>query len=88
MAQHADDAGKIVAGMAVLVPTLSIGLLKIIDMIGSKDFLPLLLGTYYKPVEQERIVLFVDITGSTGIAERMGALSGINLIVAKLYRKT
>jgi adenylate cyclase len=76
---------EIVIGMAVLVPTLSIGLLKIIDMIGSKDFLPLLLGTYYKPVEQERIVLFIDIAGSTGIAERMGAMSGINLIARFIF---
>ena len=76
---------EIVIGMAVLVPTLSLGLLKIIDMIGSRDFLPLLLGTYYKPVEQERIVLFIDIAGSTGIAERMGAISGINLIARFIF---
>ena len=76
---------EIVIGMAILVPTLSIGLLKIIDMIGSREFLPLLLGTYYKPVEQERIVLFIDIAGSTGIAERMGAMSGINLIARFIF---
>jgi adenylate cyclase len=76
---------QILLAMAVIVPTLSMGLLKIIDMIGPRHFLALLIGTYYKPVEQDRIVLFLDIVGSSAIAERMGHLHGINLIARFIF---
>ena len=78
----------IFVAMAVLVPTLSIGLLKIIDMIGAKHFLQLLIGTYYRPVEKDRIVLFIDMVGSTAIAEKMGPLYSINLVARFIFDAT
>jgi class 3 adenylate cyclase len=71
--------------MAVIVPTLSISVLKIIDMIGAQHFLALLIGAYYRPVERERIVLFIDLAGSTAIAERLGPLHSTNLIARFIF---
>jgi adenylate cyclase len=42
------------------------------DLIGGEMFFNLLIGRYHKPVQEERVFLFVDLVGSTTIAERMG----------------
>jgi adenylate cyclase len=75
----------ILIAMAVIVPTLSISVLKIIDMIGAQHFLALLIGAYYRPVERERIVLFIDLAGSTAMAERLGPLHSTNLIARFIF---
>ena len=31
-------------------------------------------GTYHRPHEEDRIFLFIDVIGSTGIAESIGAI--------------
>lgn len=76
---------SILVAMAVIVPTLSISVLKIIDMIGAQHFLALLIGAYYRPVERERIVLFIDLAGSTAMAERLGPLHSTNLIARFIF---
>lgn len=76
---------SVVVGMAVIVPTLSIGVLKIIDMIGAEHFVALLIGAYYKPVERDRIVVFIDIAGSTSIAERLGPMRSTNLMARFIF---
>ncbi|HTK85223.1 MAG TPA: adenylate/guanylate cyclase domain-containing protein [Patescibacteria group bacterium] len=75
----------ILIAMAVIVPTLSISVLKIIDMIGAQHFLALLIGAYYRPVEREKIVLFIDLAGSTAMAERLGPLHSTNLIARFIF---
>jgi adenylate cyclase len=47
-------------------------LLSIIQLIGPRVLVNLLSGRYYRPREEERIVLFLDLVGSTAIAERTG----------------
>lgn len=70
---------------AVIVPTLSIGLLNIIDMIGPRHFIHFLIGTYHHPVQRDRVVLFLDMVGSTGMAEKMSPEQGMKLIAMFIY---
>ena len=45
------------------------------NIIGPRAFLNFITGRYHSPVEEKRFVLFVDIAGSTGLAERLGGIA-------------
>lgn len=47
---------------------------------GPKTVLPLFLGKYYKPKNENRIFLFLDLKNSTGIAEELGHVRYSKLI--------
>lgn len=55
------------------------------NIIGRNTLLNLVIGRYHRPVEENRFVLFVDIAGSTTLAERMGGL-GIHRFLDKTFR--
>jgi len=55
------------------------------NVIGPRAFLHLATGRYHTPVEESRFVLFVDIAGSTTLAERLGGL-GIHRFLDKTFR--
>ncbi len=46
----------------------------IANLIGPRALLNFITGRYHAPVEENRFVLFVDIAGSTGLAERLGGI--------------
>jgi len=46
----------------------------IANIIGPRAFLNFVSGRYHSPIEENRFVLFVDIAGSTGLAERLGGI--------------
>ncbi|HEY8189920.1 MAG TPA: adenylate/guanylate cyclase domain-containing protein, partial [Micavibrio sp.] len=66
--------------IAIIVPTLSIALLRVVDMVGTRHFFPFFLGTYHTPVERDRIVMFIDMVGSSGAAEILKPREGLGLI--------
>src|ERR1700724_653980 len=49
--------------------------LGITNIIGPRAFLNFIIGRYHTPIEEKRFVLFVDIAGSTGLAERLGGVA-------------
>ena len=49
-----------------------VSLTSIAQLIGPKVLGSLVTGRYYRPREEHRIILFLDLVGSTGIAERIG----------------
>ena len=49
-------------------------LIAVVNIIGARSFLHLATGRYHAPVEENRFVLFVDIAGSTGLAEKLGGI--------------
>jgi len=59
--------------------------LGITNIIGPRSFLNFITGRYHSPVEEKRFVLFVDIAGSTGLAERLGSL-GIHRLLDHTFR--
>jgi adenylate cyclase len=59
--------------------------LGIANIIGSRAFLNFIIGRYHSPVIENRFVLFVDIAGSTGLAERLGGLA-IHRLLDRTFR--
>jgi adenylate cyclase len=57
----------------------------ITNLIGTRSFLNFLTGRYHSPVEENRFVLFVDIAGSTGMAESLGGLA-IHRLLDRVFR--
>jgi adenylate cyclase len=55
------------------------------NIIGHRAFLNFITGRYHTPVEENRFVLFVDIAGSTGLAERLGGLA-IHRLLDQTFR--
>ncbi len=55
------------------------------NLIGPRALLNFITGRYHAPVEENRFVLFVDIAGSTGLAERLGGV-GIHRFLDRTFR--
>ena len=55
------------------------------NIIGPRAFLNFFIGRYHTPVEENRFVLFVDIAGSTGLAERLGGIA-IHRLLDRTFR--
>jgi adenylate cyclase len=49
-------------------------MMRVAHFIGLRTMLDLIIGTYHRPVEERKVLLFLDINGSTALAERLGAL--------------
>ena len=60
-------------------------IIEIANIIGPRAFLNLVTGRYHTPVEENRFVLFVDIAGSTGLAERLGGVA-IHRLLDRTFR--
>jgi len=56
----------------------------ITGLIGGRTFLNFISGRYHSPVEENRFVLFVDIVGSTALAERLGGV-GIHRLLDRIF---
>jgi adenylate cyclase len=52
------------------------------DLLGYRTFIDLLLGKYRHPRTERRFFLFVDVVGSTTIAERLGPLDAHRFLAA------
>jgi class 3 adenylate cyclase len=72
-------------GMSVVIPTLTIIILKIIDMIGENHVFHFLFGTYHRPVEVKRIVMFIDMVGSSAAAEKLAPKLGMDLVARFIF---
>lgn len=82
-----DQVGRITAreyafifAISALIPTVTICVLKIINMIGARHILNFLVGTYHSPVEKREVVLFLDLVGSSTIAEELTPKQSMELI--------
>jgi adenylate cyclase len=59
--------------------------LAITNLVGGRALLNFFTGRYHQPVEEERFVLFVDIAGSTGLAEQLGGIA-IHRLLDRTFR--
>jgi adenylate cyclase len=66
--------------LAIIV--LFVFIVRIRDLLGADIFRNLMLGRYHRPINEERIFLFIDIAGSTAYAERHGDLRAQQFIAA------
>src|SRR3954465_8344545 len=74
--------GFIYSAVLSLLMNLAFG---IANLIGPRALLNFITGRYHTPVEENRFVLFVDIAGSTGLAERLGGV-GIHRFLDRTFR--
>jgi len=58
----------------ILITSIAILVVQVEELMGRRMFVGFLLGRYERPVAEERVVLTLDLVGSTGLAERMGDL--------------
>ncbi len=70
---------------AVVFVVLANLIISIANIIGPRAFLNFVTGRYHAPIEENRFVLFVDIAGSTGLAERLGGV-GIHRLLDRTFR--
>ncbi|GJE26749.1 adenylate/guanylate cyclase domain-containing protein [Methylobacterium organophilum] len=63
-----------VLAYALAVSALLVFVIRMRDLIGGEVFVNFLIGRYHRPVEEERIFLFLDVVGSTAFAETHGDL--------------
>lgn len=59
--------------------------LEIANLVGGRTLLNFFTGRYHQPVDETRFVLFVDIVGSTSLAEQLGGL-GIHRFLDRTFR--
>ncbi len=55
-------------------------MIRVAHFIGLRTLLDLIIGTYHRPVEERKVLLFLDINRSTALAERLGALTMRSLV--------
>jgi len=73
---------QVTVGLSFLVAQLVSFVLAIADHIGHRVLRDLMRGRYHRPREEARVFLFVDLVGSTAIAERIGPVAFLGLLDA------
>jgi adenylate cyclase len=63
-----------IIGIALLLSIPITAIYELVRMIGGRTLLNVALGRYRQPVREERVLLFLDLVGSTMLAETMGEL--------------
>ena len=59
--------------------------MRTVHFIGIETLFHLTIGTYHRPVIQEKVLVFLDINNSTGLAERLGAIETKSLVGKFLF---
>jgi adenylate cyclase len=76
---------SIVVGM--MVTLLLVLLRQASQLVGERTFRMVMRGRYRRPRTEERFFLFIDIVGSTPVAERLGALS-VHRYLNRIFQET
>ena len=67
-------------GFALAVAGVFQLLVMVRNLIGGRVLTNIVLGRYHRPLSEERIFMFVDVSGSTALAERAGAIGAYSMI--------
>jgi adenylate cyclase len=59
--------------------------MQVSNLLGPRTLISFFTGRYHEPLQENRFVLFVDIAGSTGLAERLGGI-GIHRFLDRTFR--
>src|SRR5215471_4323877 len=60
-------------------------MMRVIHFIGIENLFHLMVGTYHRPVEERKVLMFLDINGSTALGEKLGALATRSLVRKFLF---
>lgn len=58
----------------ILFAVIGIVVMRAVHFIGIETLFHLMIGTYHRPVVEQKVLVFIDINNSTGLAETLGAL--------------
>jgi adenylate cyclase len=64
----------LVIPLVIAFAVIGIVVMRTVHFIGIETLFHLTVGTYHRPVVQDKILLFLDVNNSTGLAERLGAI--------------
>src|SRR5664279_5738370 len=74
--------GLIAVGLSLVPVAVMVMMFQAAGLVGYRTFMALLLGKYRRPSAERRFFLFVDVVGSTAIAERLGPLEAHRFLAA------
>jgi adenylate cyclase len=74
--------GLIAVCLSLVTVAIFVMMFQAAGLVGYRTFKALLLGQYRRPHAERRFFLFVDVVGSTAIAERLGALEAHRFLAA------
>ena len=74
--------GVIAVGLSLVPVGVMVMMFQAAGLVGYRTFKALLLGKYRRPFAERRFFLFVDVVGSTALAERLGALEAHRFLAA------
>lgn len=64
----------LIVALAFAASTVFVAIIELVQLVGGRALVSFVLGTYLRPVRDERILMFLDLAGSTALAERLGEL--------------
>jgi adenylate cyclase len=71
--------------IVIAFSVIGILVMRAVHFIGIETLFHLMIGTYHRPVVQQKVLVFVDINDSTGLSERLGALKIKSLVGKFLF---
>jgi len=71
--------------IVIAFSVIGIVVMRTVHFIGIETLFHLTVGTYHRPVIQEKVLVFLDINNSTGLAERLGAVQTKSLVGKFLF---
>jgi adenylate cyclase len=71
--------------LVIAFSVIGIVVMRTVHFIGIETLFHLMIGTYHRPVIEEKVLLFLDINNSTGLAERLGAVQIKSLVGKFLF---
>ncbi|MDM0071091.1 adenylate/guanylate cyclase domain-containing protein [Variovorax sp. J31P207] len=74
--------GLIAAFLSLVPVAVMVMMFQAAGLVGYRTFMALLTGKYRQPFPERRFFLFVDVVGSTAMAERLGALQAHRFLAA------
>ena len=73
-----------IAGYVFLVILTVVVAIQVVRIVGARVLLNFILGKYHRPVREERIFMFLDLAGSTALAERLGDV-GVQTLITRFF---
>src|SRR5246127_829560 len=71
--------------LVIAFSVIGIVVMRTVHFIGIDTLFHLMIGTYHRPVIQEKVLVFLDINDSTGLAEQLGAIQTKSLVGKFLF---
>jgi len=75
----------IVIPVVIAFSVVGVVVMRAVHFIGIETLFHLTVGTYHRPVLQEKVLVFLDINNSTGLAEELGAVRTKSLVGKFLF---